>query len=227
MNEIIRLENVVKMYDGNHRAVSGVSLCIQEEERIEICGPRGSGKRTLMQLIAGIETPSAGKVFVMDQAVHNMKVEKAAALRNRCMGIIGRQGFINRLSVLDNVSLPLAVQGMTKQQRTQKAKKLLQNLGILHIAHAYPLQISAYQALIASAARAMVVQPKILMLYEAAAYRLSKRETEEFNGTINAISEYGDYTILSFSVEPNNDLITNRRIMLRYGKITEEKSCKE
>ena len=223
MKEIIRFENVVKMYD-NRRALSGVSLCISEKAWAMVCGPPGSGKMTLMRLIAGMEAPSAGKVFVLDQAVHEMDAGNSAVFRSQNIGIVRRQaGFMERLSVIDNVSLPLAVQGMPMPTRKQKAKELLKALGISYIAHAHPFQISAYEALTVSVARALIIQPKILMLYEVTA-DLSEGETEKFAGLMNVILQYGDYTVLSFSVNPNNTWRKDRTILLDHGKIQEERS---
>ncbi len=223
MNEVIRMENVIKMADGNRRTINDVSMSIYEKEFVAICGVPGSGKSTLMRLIASMEKPSAGKVFVTDKAVHEMDADTAADLRNQNIGIIQREpGFMERLTVLENVALPLMIQGMALSRRKQIAKEQLKTLGISHVAHAYPVQLSAYEALIASIARALITQPKILLLYEVTA-ALSERETEQFDGVINAISKYGDYTVLSFSVIPNSRLRMDRTIQLDHGKIQEER----
>ena len=135
-----------------------------------------------MRLIAGMEVPSAGKVFVLGQDMHEMRADKAAEFRNRHIGIVRRRaGFMARLNVLENVSLPSAVRGTAVSKRNREAKELLKSLGILHIAHAHPFQLSAYEALTSAVARALIAQPKVLMLYEAAA-DLSERETEQFAG---------------------------------------------
>ena len=224
MNEVIRMENVIKMVQGARRTINDVSLNIHEKECVAISGVPGSGKSTLMRLIAGMEKPSDGKVFVMNKAVHEMDSDTAADFRNQNIGIIQQEtGLMGRLTVLDNIMLPLVIQGRTSSQWKQTAKEQMKTLGILHIAHAYPTQLSDYETRIVSIARALMAQPKILLLYEVAA-ALSERETEQVMGVLNAISKYGDYTILSFSVIQNNGLRTNRTIQLNYGKIQEEGS---
>ena len=224
MNEIIRLENVVKMTHSNRRAVNDVSLCIQGRERVAVSGPPDSGKTTLMRLIAGIEAPSAGQIVVLDQAVHEMDANQAATFRNRNIGIVRRHaGFMERVNVLENVSLPLAVQGISLSKRNKEAKELLKSLGIPHIAHAHPFQLSAYEELTASIARALITKPKILLMYEATA-NLSEREMEQFTGLMNVMLQYGTYTILSFSASPNNILREHRTVLLHHGKIQEDRS---
>lgn len=224
MNEIIRLENVVKMVHGNQRVGNGVSLRICEKERVAVCGNPGSGKSMLMRLIAGMEPPSDGKIFVLGKVVHEMEADKAAVFRNWNIGIVHREPrLMERLNIFENVSLPLAIQGIPLPKRKQMVKEQLKTLGISHIAHALPAQLSAYEACVASIARALITQPKILLLHEVIS-GLSERETEQIAGMINAISKYGDYTMLSFSVNAIKALRTDRTILLEYGKIQEDRS---
>lgn len=224
MKEIIKLENVVRMIDDNRRSVNGVSLSINEKERVAVYGVSGSGKGTLMRLIAGMERPSDGKIFVADKAVQEMDADEAAVFRNRNIGIVRPEaGLMERLSVFDNVSLPLVIRGVPATRRNKEVKELLKTLGILHIADASPAHLSVYETRAVSIARALVAQPKILLMYEAAA-GLSERDAERLIGTINAISKYGDYTLLSFSVNVTAGLRTDRTFLLEYGKIQEERS---
>ena len=220
--EVIRLENVVKMDHKNRRVVNSVNLRIQKKERAAICGVPGSGKDTLMRIIAGMELPSEGKVFVLDKAVYNMNAGEAAVFRNRNIGIIRREtGLMERLNVFENVSLPLAIQRMPSLRRKQAAKEQLKLLGIFNIAHAYPVQLSAYEALMASAARALIIKPKILLLYEVTA-GLSERETAQFTDMIDAIFKYGDHTVLSFGINPAGGFRMDKTILLDHGKIQED-----
>ncbi len=223
MDEIIMLENVVKMTDTNRRILSGIKLCIHEKERVLVCGNPGSGKDMLMRIIAGMDKPSDGKVFVMGQAVHEMDSDSTAQFRNRHIGIIRRDsGFMDKLSVYENISLPLAIRKEPSVKRKQAAKEMLKILGISHIAHAYPSVLSTYEKLVACAARALITHPEILMMYEVTA-DLSEREKEEFTGLMNAILQYGEYTVILFSAEPSNALCTDRTFLIEHGKIREER----
>ena len=222
MSEIIRLENVVYMVRENWRAVNGISCRIRENERVMFCGGSNSGKDALMRLIAGMERPNAGSVSVLNQAVHEMSGTRAAAFRNRYIGVVQREaGFMERLSVVENISLPLVIRGVNQSPRKKEAVDLLKMLGIYHVAQALPTQLSAYEARAASIARALITKPKILLLNEIT-LRLSEKDAEKINETIRVIAGFGDHTILWFSDSVNKTLGTNRTIYLENGKIRED-----
>lgn len=222
MNDTIRLEHVVLMTQNNRRALSDVSCRIKEKERVAVCGGSDSGKVELMRLIAGMDKPSSGSVLVLDQAVHKMNTGKAAVFRNRNIGTVQREpGFMERLNVAENVSLPLAVRGASRDQRKKEADELLKMLGIAHVAQAYPAQLSAYETKAACIARALITKPRILLLSEAAS-RLSERDSDKIIETIGVVAEYGDFTMLWFGESRDNRVNTDRTIQLENGKIRED-----
>ena len=219
---IIRLENVIKIVPGGQRAVNYVSFTIQGKENVVIYGTPGSGKSILMRLIAGMEAPSAGKIFVMDKALHEMSSDAAAGFRNRTFGIMQRDPcLIERLTVLENVTLPLAVRGISYGKRIQAAKEQLKTLGLLNVAHTYPTQISFYEAQMVSLARALIAKPQILLLDEMTA-GLSITETHQILGIIHALWKFGKYTIVSFSGTKSCMFHADRYFMMDHGMIWEE-----
>ncbi len=221
MSEVIRLENVVKMYPGARRAVNDMTLSISENQRVIIRGPAGSGKRTLMKLIAGMQPPSSGSVTVMGKALHDMDGDATAHFRNKYIGVVPQTpSLFEGLTVLENVELPLAARGTPPTPRRKAALEQLKTMGITHISYAYPSQLSALEVQIASVAKALVTQPKILLLNDILA-SLSERETEQFSGTMHAVWEYGCYTALYFTgTAPALD--AERLITLSHGKIQED-----
>jgi putative ABC transport system ATP-binding protein len=222
MSEIIRLENVIKMLTGNRRAINGVSLAIQEKERVTICGASGSGKTTLTRLIAGMERPNSGKVFVLDKAVHDMDADTAAVFRSRHIGLIARHpAFMESLTVLENVALPLMIRGIPLAQREKTAQEQLKTLGLAHTVNARPTQLSILEAKLASIARALIAQPQILLLDDAAA-GLPERDVEQIKGILYALSQFGECVILEFSGEKNGLICADRTMNLERGKIQEE-----
>lgn len=223
MKEIVRLENVIKMVSAGRREVNDVSMSIHEKERVVIYGVPGSGKGMVMRLIAGMEKPSAGEVIVMDKEVHEMDADTAADFRNQNIGIMQREpGLMERLTILENVELPLTVQGIRISQRTKAVKEQLKTLGISHVANAYPAQLSTYEAQMVSVARALITQPKILLLDEITA-DLSAKETEQIMGIIHAVWKFGGYTIVGFSGAKSSALRADRYIQLDHGKVSEDK----
>ncbi len=222
MSELIKLENVVRVRN-NLRAVNDVSLCVQERERVMVCGGFGSGKGELMRLIAGMDRPSSGTVFVLNQAVHAMSRDEAADFRNRHIGIVQPEpGFMEGLTIAENISLPLIVRGVRRGHWGKAVEDLMETLKIRHVAHTYPAQLSAYETRLACIARALITKPRILMLNEITAL-LSEREAKKIIETINAIAQSDDYTMLCFAGNISNSLHMSRTIQLKDGKIFEDR----
>lgn len=222
MKEIIKLENVVKMYPGERRAVSDVSLAINKGQRVTIQGAPGSGKSALMRLIAGMERPSAGSIFVLEKAVHEMDEGAAAAFRNRHIGMMEREpGFIEKLSVLENTAMPLTVRGIPVFKRNREAKERLKETGLLSVINALPQQLSVFEKTLASVARMLIARPEILLLDEIFAGLLD-REKERLSVFINSLGKSGNHTIIVFCAEMNNSLIMDRKIKISGGRIQEE-----
>ena len=223
MSEMIKLENVILMTRNKLRAVNSVSLCVQERERVMICGGFESGKNELMRLIAGMDQPSAGSVFVLNQSVHAMGRDEAASFRNRYIGIVQPEpGFMEKLSVAENITLPLTVRGVRRDHRGKAVESLMEMLNIRHLAHALPAQLSICEARLACIARALITKPRILMFNEITAF-LSEKEAQKIIETINGIPPLDEYTMLCFANDINNMLQMSRTIQLKNGKISEDR----
>jgi len=219
--EVIRLNQAIKVYDNGVRGLGGVDISIAKGQCAAVLGAPGSGKNTLMRLIAGMDRPSAGEVYVLDTPVHAMSRDAAAHFRSENMGIVPqRPGLMPRLSVRQNVQMPLAAAGMPPLKRSKTAKETLDMLGLVHVMHAYPAQLSAYEMKTAALARALAAQPKILLLYEIMG-GLTERETERMTGTLNAMLKYGGYTALFFSTGAQSGLHTDTTMWLGHGKVKE------
>ncbi len=223
MSAVVIVKDAVVMTGGAVRTLGGVSLAIEEKEHIAICGPPGSGKKALMEIIAGINRPSAGSVYVLGKEVHKMSPDTAAKFRSCYFGIVtSKPGLLKDLSVLDNTAMPLAVQGDLRVKQEEAAMDMLKAFGISHLAHALPARLSEYEKLTVAMARAVVTNPKILLMYEAAR-ELTEKEAEHLGGMLGALSNYGDYTILSFCSDKRQCMNTDRIVFLYHGKIQEER----
>ncbi|MGI6174960.1 MAG: ABC transporter ATP-binding protein [Christensenellales bacterium] len=180
MQEMIKLENVIKMYEDGRRAVNGINLCVRKGECVVICGASGSGKTTLMRLLAGMERPSSGRVMVLGKAVHEMDADRLAAFRNRHIGLLSKDAaFMGGLTVLENVALPLMIRGVSFAKREKAAKEQLKTLGLTYVAGARPAQLSSLETKLVSIARMLIAQPEVLLLHDATA-SLSARDWQKF-----------------------------------------------
>jgi len=222
MKEIIKLEKVKKIYSAGLHAINDVSFSINEKEHVLIYGEAGSGKSTLISLISGMEPLSAGKIFVLDRVVHEMNSNVSSDFRNSNFGIIqSKPSFMNNINLAENVAMPLAIRGIAYPKRIHEAKLQLKTLGLLNVAQTYPEQISTYEAQLVSIARALIIQPKILLLDDITV-GLSEKEGSQILGIINDIGKLREFAIIDFAEAKNNIFSADRYFTLKHGRIQEE-----
>src|SRR5215213_7411990 len=131
---LISLRNVTRHYKSGARpvhAVDGVTLEIADGEFVAITGPSGCGKSTLMHLIAGLDTPTQGEIFIDDLALHAADDAALTEYRRRRLGLVFQ--FFNLLptmNVLENVGFPLLLQGVSLGETQQRARELLELVGM-------------------------------------------------------------------------------------------------
>ena len=217
MKEIIRLDNVVKMVN-DQRIVNGVSLTVYEGEHVQVCGADQNGRSMLMKLIAGMERPSNGQVFVRGKAVHELDADRAATFRNQTFGIcLWEPSYMPNLTVWENVALPLMIRGVDVLKRERAAKEQLKQMGIRAIAYAYPAQLKPMEAQIASITRALVAQPPVLLIEDLTA-GLSEKQAGQVMDVLSALAEA---TIIGFT-SGENVPGAQRRLVLERGQLREE-----
>ena len=163
---VIRVVGLGKSYEtaaGLFPALKGVNLDIHVGEFIAIMGPSGSGKSTFMNLLGCLDTPTMGDFFLAGQNVAHMDKDALAVLRNRTLGFVF-QGFnlLPRMSLQDNVALPLVYAGVDKETRRAKARELLDKVGLGKYAESLPSRISGGQQQRVAIARALVNSPRPL-----------------------------------------------------------------
>ena len=162
MPPVIRVEHLAKSYitaAGPFPALKGVDLSIQPGEFVAIMGPSGSGKSTFMNLLGCLDTPSEGDYFLVGHNVARLSSDELAVLRNRTIGFVF-QGFnlLQRMSLQDNVALPLVYSRVERDTRREKARRMLARVGLESYADSLPSRISGGQP---HECAAIVLQKKI------------------------------------------------------------------
>src|SRR6476660_9880202 len=140
MNQaIIHLEAIQKNYYMGKQAINvlkGISLDILKNDYVALMGPSGSGKSTLMNILGCLDSPTSGKYILNGQDVSKMEDDDLAAVRNKEIGFVFQQfNLLPRLSALENVALPLVYAGLSKKQRTEKAKHVLELVTLTDRSH--------------------------------------------------------------------------------------------
>jgi putative ABC transport system ATP-binding protein len=167
---LIELQDVSKLYgfgDATTLALDEVSLTIEKGEFVAVMGPSGCGKSTLMNLIGLLDRPSHGDYRLDGKSVARLRPNQAAKLRRDTIGFILQSfNFLPRLTVLDNVALPLAYKGVSSSRRTKQASQMLERVGVQSREYFFPSQLSGGQAQCAAIARALVNNPKLIIADE-------------------------------------------------------------
>lgn len=167
---IIELQDVSKLYgfgDATTLALDEVSLSIEEGEFVAVMGPSGCGKSTLMNMIGLLDRPTHGVYNLQGRPVERLRSGQRAKVRRDTIGFVFQ--FFNllpRLTVLENVALPLAYKGMSTRKRIKAATNMLERVGLLGREFYYPRHLSGGQAQCAAIARALVNNPRIIIADE-------------------------------------------------------------
>lgn len=186
----IEIQDIEKRYPatgqgaGTH-ALRGVSLSIDTGEVVAIIGPSGSGKSTLLRTINALETIDSGEIVVNGQKV-NDKTTNLPAFRARVGMVFQHFNLFSHMSAFKNVVLPqVAVKGISKTDAEIAAKKYLSRVGMLDRAHAYPSQLSGGQQQRIAIARALAMEPQVMLFDEAT----SALDPETVGGILDLMRE--------------------------------------
>ncbi len=169
-NAIIELRDVKKIYKlGTVEvpALAGITLKIKRGEFVAITGPSGSGKSTLMNMVGSLDLPTSGKIILDGIDITHLSESSLAQLRGRKIGFVFQQfNLIPSLSALENVSLPLVFQGIPKGEREARAQKILELVGLGDRVKHRPTELSGGQQQRIAIARALVIDPEVILADE-------------------------------------------------------------
>jgi ABC-type lipoprotein export system ATPase subunit len=169
---MIEIENLVKRYSGpagDITVLDELELKVLKGDSIAIVGPSGCGKTTLLNILGTLDIPSSGSVSISGKSLEGMDADEKARFRNHTLGFVFQQHFLlPQCSVLENVLIPrLAGDWQEGEDETrERAKKLIQELGLEHRLDHMPFQLSGGERLRAAVARALINQPALVLADE-------------------------------------------------------------
>ena len=170
MSELLCMQDICKSYqvgDGSQQVLFDVNLTVQKGEFVAILGPSGSGKSTLMNIIGCLDVPSSGGYTLAGQDIHDLNEKELAHIRNREIGFVFQNfQLLPRLSVLENVELPMIYARVSAAQRKQRAARMLERVGLGDKTGSRPNQLSGGQQQRVAIARSVVTEPDILLADE-------------------------------------------------------------
>jgi putative ABC transport system ATP-binding protein len=221
----LRVENLSKMFyspAGGIVVLNGISFGIKKGEFVSIVGPSGSGKSTLLNIIGALDRPTVGKVFISDIDIFSLNDYEIALLRNNLIGFIFQSyNLINRTTVLKNVEIPGILAGMKKNERIDRALRLLDILGIKDKAKSSPSSLSGGEQQRVAIARAIMNNPAVILADEPTGNLDTKTGQDVFN-LLKMLSNKFRRTIIMVTHNPELSKATDRVIHLKDGIIEKE-----
>src|ERR1700761_2537094 len=199
-------------------ALKSVSLTINKGEFVALMGPSGSGKSTLMNILGCLDTPTKGQYILNGIDVSHMSENELAEVRNSEIGFVFQTfNLLPRNTALDNVALPLIYSGINKEQREERARQALTNVGLEHRVLHKPNELSGGQRQRVAVARALINNPSIILADEPTG-NLDTKTSIEIMGLIEDIHDKGN-TIILVTHEEDIALHAHRIVRMRDGLI--------
>jgi len=226
---VISIEALDKSYQtsaGSFPALKEVTLSIAAGEFVAIMGPSGSGKSTFMNILGCLDKPSSGRYLLNGRDVENLGKDELASLRNGTIGFVF-QGYnlLQRMSLLDNVALPLIYCGVEHEERRQRAQVLLAKVGLGDKANSLPNQISGGQQQRVAIARALINHPRLILADEPTG-NLDSHTSEEVMALFNQLNREG-ITIVLVTHEEDIASHAQRKVRFHDGYVVSDQLAHE
>ncbi|MFZ7120480.1 MAG: ABC transporter ATP-binding protein [Eubacteriaceae bacterium] len=221
---LIVARNLTKIYKTAKtrlKALSSVDIDVMEGEFLAIVGTSGSGKSTLLSLLAGLETPSAGRIAIKGRGIHRMDENQLVKFRLHNTGFVFQSfNLFEVLTAQENVAFSLMAQGVGKLERMSRAKKLLHEFGLGEHLHHKPSELSGGQQQRVSIARAIITNPKIIYADEPTG-NLDSYTANSIMEILKDISQKEITTILMVTHDIEKAKYADRIIRIEDGSITD------
>ncbi len=222
---LIITEGVQKEFRDNDivvAAVQGIDLTVETGEFTAVVGPSGSGKTTFLNLISGLEQPTSGKVWLKNQLVSKMSGRDLADFRRDHIGFIFQAyNLIPVLTVEENIEFVMLLQGVAREERHERVRKMLAEIGMQGFEKRFPPKISGGQQQRVAIARAMVSQPELILADEPTA-NLDSQTGAALLDMMRGLNRKTGMTFLFSTHDPMVRERADRVITLKDGRIDKD-----
>jgi putative ABC transport system ATP-binding protein len=196
MSTLLELKQITlnyKNYNTSVEVIKGINLSIKNGEKVAVVGKSGSGKTSLIMLMAGLEKPTSGEIVFDNEVISNFNEDQLADIRKKKIGIVFQSFYlIPNYTALENVALILEINGIEKSK--EKAEELLVQFGLQDRLHHFPTQLSGGEQQRVAIARSMAVQPKLILADEPT----GNLDTENSDKISELLFEYANKNNSSF-----------------------------
>jgi putative ABC transport system ATP-binding protein len=205
---------------GATEALRGVDVDVGRGELIAVMGPSGSGKSTLLHCLAGIVPPDAGEIRFDDQRVDVLAEGDRSRLRRTSFGFLFQFGqLVPELTAVDNVALPLMLNGTSRRRARAEAAPWLDRLGLAELADRHPADMSGGQAQRVALARALVIGPQVLFADEPTG-TLDSLSGEQVMELLSGLARAEQTAVVLVTHDPRVAAYADREIVLRDGRVS-------
>ena len=224
---LVQLTNVTKRYRQGEETItplSDVSLDVRAGEFVSLMGASGTGKSTLLNLIAGIDRPDSGTIAVDGADITRLSRSRLAAWRAVNIGYIFQtHNLIPVLTAYENIELPLLLLPMSRSERHKRVQIALSAVGLLDRAAHYPRQLSGGQEQRVGIGRAIVAHPKVVVADEPTG-DLDPDTSDQILGLLGRLNKELDITLLMVTHDTDAAAIAGRQLHLDHGRLREDRS---
>ena len=224
---VIRLQDVRKEYvvgDSHIHELDGVSLTVSPGEFVCISGRSGSGKSTMLNMLAGLEKPTSGEIVILDKHIENMSESARIRFRRQYIGFVFQSyNLMPQYTAVENVELPLMLRGIGKRERRKQALAVMEQVGIVSHAEHKPSELSGGQQQRVGIARALITKPPIVFADELTG-NLDTKTSAEIMDLLSGLFRSSGTTFMLVSHDPDMSQYTDRTIHLLDGKIISEET---
>ena len=225
---LLEVSNLSKHYNisglkENIEVLRDITFSIESGEFIAVMGPSGSGKSTLLNIISSIDTPSLGTIVIDGQSIDQSTKKNVLVNTRRAKTSIVFQSFnlIEQLTALENVSIPLTLQGIKIDEANERAKHALDQLGLGHRVNHLPEDLSGGERQRVAIARAIVTEPKLILADEPTG-NLDSRTGLEMIEIFKKLSKEKNITVLMVTHDPDLAKQADKIFILRNGQLQKE-----
>jgi len=218
----IRLENINKYYSNGVHALHNISLDVRRGEIFGIIGRSGAGKSTLLRLLNRLEAPGDGNIIIDRENIGGFSSPQLLSLRRRVAMIFQHFNLMATKTVAENIELPLRMAGVARAERQQRTQDMLRLVGLESHQHSWPSQLSGGQKQRVGIARALVLQPEVLLCDEATS-ALDPENTQTILALLRDINQRLGLTIVLITHEMDViRTLCDRVAVLEQGRLIEQ-----
>lgn len=225
MKPILQIEQITKYYGTTNvvtKAIDGISFTVEEGDFVAIMGASGSGKSTLLNCIATIDHVSAGNIILEGEIISSKKENELADYRRDKLGFIFQDyNLLDTLSIEENITLPLYLQGLAYDESKAKCEKIAEQLDILEQLVKFPAELSGGQRQRVACARALITNPSIILADEPTG-ALDSTNSKKLMQTLLMMNKELLSTILMVTHDALVGSYAKRVLFLKDGKIWNE-----